>query len=132
MLECPRLWRITIVSQHNEGICKWVNWAPIFLSAIVLALALLKIEILPSFLPSLHWDKILIKTKILSNKSIPFIFHQFKQRIPPKMLLLKKFLPKKNSSQKISPKKFSQKKSSQNISPKKSSKEILQKNPKNS
>ena len=37
-----------------------------------LALALLRIEI-SSFL-LLHWDKILAKTKILTNKSIPSIF----------------------------------------------------------
>ena len=29
-VECPMLWRITKHSLHNEGICKWVNWAPIF------------------------------------------------------------------------------------------------------
>ena len=38
----------------------------------MLALALLRIEIF--FLPSLLLDKILTKTKILTNKSIPFIF----------------------------------------------------------
>ena len=27
---CPRLWRITKNSLHNEGIYKWVNLAPIF------------------------------------------------------------------------------------------------------
>ena len=30
-LEWPMLWRITKNSLHNEGIYKWVNWAPIFL-----------------------------------------------------------------------------------------------------
>ena len=27
---CPMLLRITKHSLHNEGICKWVNWVPIF------------------------------------------------------------------------------------------------------
>ena len=33
-VECPRLWRITKNSLHNEGtyIYKWVNWVPIFFS----------------------------------------------------------------------------------------------------
>ena len=30
LLEWPMLWRITKNSLHNEGTCKWVNWAPIF------------------------------------------------------------------------------------------------------
>ena len=29
-LGCPRLWRITKNSLHNEGTYKWVNWEPIF------------------------------------------------------------------------------------------------------
>ena len=29
-IECPRLWRITINSLHNEGIYKWVNSTQIF------------------------------------------------------------------------------------------------------
>ena len=29
-LEYPRLWRITMIYQHIEGIYKWVNSAPIF------------------------------------------------------------------------------------------------------
>ena len=29
-VEWPMLWRITKNSLHNEGTCKWVNWAPIF------------------------------------------------------------------------------------------------------
>ena len=58
-----------------------------------------------SFLPSsflLHWDKILTKTKILTNKSILFIF----PRNSPKITIFKKFL---NKSPKISlknPKEF--------------------------
>ena len=30
ILGCPKLWRITKNSLHNEGIYKWVNLAPIF------------------------------------------------------------------------------------------------------
>ena len=30
ILGCPRLWRITKNSLHNEGIYKWVNLAPMF------------------------------------------------------------------------------------------------------
>ena len=29
-IEWPMLWRIMKNSLHNEGTCKWVNWAPIF------------------------------------------------------------------------------------------------------
>ena len=30
LVEWPMLWRIMKNSLYNEGICKWINWAPIF------------------------------------------------------------------------------------------------------
>ena len=64
---------ISIQNLKNVMKITWLHkFFGLFLSAMELALALLKIEIfLPSFL---HWDKILTKTIILTNKSIPFIF----------------------------------------------------------
>ena len=104
------------------------------LSAMELALALLKIEIfLPSFL-LLQWARILTKTKILTKKSIPMQTKNSSQKIPPKKssknIPPKKIL-KKNPPKKILPKKSSQrnppKKFFQKIPPKKSSRKISKK-----
>ena len=86
VLECPRLWRITKHSLHNEGTYKWVNSAPIFFdsnylrfSAVCTKSEFLKLIIL--FFPY-FWQQNLNQCHKLSwkNTHIYFFYFWFKNK----------------------------------------------------